>query len=101
MDILAHLDEKPRVSDCFRLGTQNPGGKRPIIFMVSSPEAAQQIQRKASGLKTVEGYSRIYINPHRAFEQRLVHRALVQEVKKKQDSEPDKHHFIRMNRVIE
>lgn len=100
LDILAHLDEKPRIIECYRVGRPQQGAARPVRFTLSSSDLAHQILRKAAKLKSVDGYNYIYISPDRTFEQRLAHRTLIEELKKKRSEEPEKLHVIRNFRII-
>jgi hypothetical protein len=100
IDILAHLDEKPRIRECSRVGTPKQGATRPVRFTLSSSDLAHQILRKAAQLRSVDGCKNIYISPDRTFEQRLAHRTLVEELKKKRGAEPEKLHLIRNFKII-
>ena len=57
LDILSHLDEKPRIRECCRVGKTRQGADRPVRFTVGNSDLARQILRKASQLKNVEGYN--------------------------------------------
>ena len=69
-------------------------------FTPSSSDLALQILRKAAQLRSVDGCKNIYISPDRTFEQRLAHRTLVEELKKKRGAEPEKLHLIRNFKII-
>ena len=100
LDILAHLDEKPQISDCCRVGKPKERSVRPIKFTMRSSGMAHQILKKTPQLKSVEGFNSIYISPDRSVEQRLAHRTLVEELKRKRRVEPDKVFVIRNYRII-
>ena len=104
LDILAHLDEKPRIVSCCRLGKNNVEGegvtKKPIRVNLSGTDHVRQILQKKRKLRSVEGCTTVYLSPDKSTEQRVNHKKLVDEMKKKRLSEPDKHHFIRNNLVV-
>ena len=100
IEVLAQLDEKPRISNCCRVGRSKVGARRPIKFTVGSDDLAYQILGKAAQLKKVDGYHSIYISPDRTVEQQLAYRSLVIEVKKKREEEPNRIHFIRNYKVL-
>ena len=52
LEILANLDEKPRIRYCCRVGQRKAGAIRPVKFTLASSDLAYQILRKASQLKT-------------------------------------------------
>ena len=98
LDILAHLDEKPRIVSCCRSGKDNVGGegvtRKPIRVNLSGTDHVRQILQKKRKLRSVEGCTTVYLSPDKSTEQRVNHKKLVDEMKKKRLSEPDKHHFI-------
>ena len=98
--LLDKLDEKPRVSDCGRIGQAKSGVPRPIRFKVSSPDTVYQILRKAKLLKDTQGYQRVFICPDRTAEERVSRQKLVDELKKRRSAEPNKHFIIRKSEVV-
>ena len=107
LEVLSHLDEKPRIVSCSRLGKDSTADKeptkrnfQPIRVSLSGTDHVRQILNKTMRLRTVEGYTRVYICPDRSPDQRVSHKKLVEELKQKRISEPSKRHFIRNNSIF-
>ena len=98
--ILSEIDEKPVITECRRVGTQKTGAIRPVKFAVSSADHAIQVMRNARKLRTKEGYGSVYICPDRSLEERRAYKKLVEEVKQKRTTEPDKFHIIKNNKIV-
>lgn len=99
--LLENLDEKPRVTDCVRIGRSAAGDKvRPIRFSVRNSEQVHNILRKAKLLKDVEGYKSVYISPNRTVEERISRQKLVSELKKKRSEDPNSNYFIHRGEVV-
>lgn len=98
--ILEHLNEKPRISSCCRVGITTTDRVRPVRFTLSSSDLVQQILKKSKLLKDVVGLNTTYICPDRSFEDRLIHKKLVEELKQKRTKEPNKVHHIRNNKIV-
>ena len=64
LDILAHLDEKPRIVSCCRVGKDNVEGevvtRKPIRVNLSGTDHVRQILLKKRKLRSVEGYTTVY-----------------------------------------
>ena len=99
-EVLSEIGEKPRIQDCCRVGLKKEGSSRPIKFSLSSAAHVIQILRNARKLRSKNGFGSIYVCPDRSLEERKAYKKLVEEVKMKRDSEPDKAHFIRRNKVV-
>ena len=97
--ILSEIDEKPVLTECRRVGTQKTGAIRPVKFAVSSVDHAIRVMRNARKLRTKGGYGSVYICPDRSLEERRAYKKLVEEVKQKQTTEPDKVHIIKNNKI--
>ena len=104
LGVLSRLNEKPRIVSCSRIGKDALVGEtatcKPVRVKLSGTDHVRQILKKTATLRNVEGCTRIYICPDRTTEQRVAHRKLVEEMKKKKISEPGKQHFIRRNVVV-
>ena len=99
-DVFLEIGEQPRV-EVSRLGKVAAGGKiRPVKVCLSSSHAVDQILSKARQLKQSEKFSKVFISPDRSPAQRIKHRELVGELKKKDAEEPEKKHFIRRGKVV-
>ncbi len=55
IQVLDNLDEKPKISNCCRLGTVKSGTVRPIRFTLNSTDSAYQILKKSRKLKEIDG----------------------------------------------
>ena len=100
LDLLEHLDEKPKILACCRIGQQKSGFARPIRFRVQNSATVYQILRKAKKLKDVDGYKAIYLSPDRTPEERNTRRKLVEQLKEKRLSDTEKLYYIRRGEII-
>ena len=98
--VLAEVGEKPTVSDCCRIGTTRDDAIRPVKFSLRSQAHVTQVLKNARKLRTIEEFRSVYICPDRSSEERKAYKKLVEEVKQKRDTETDKVHFIRHNKVV-
>ena len=62
---------------------------------LSSSSTANQILSEARKLRLSDKFTSVFISPDRTFEDRVKHRLLVQDLRKKKSSEPDKRHYIK------
>ena len=103
-DVFSHLDVKPRIVSCSRLGRDRVDTEtsscKPIRVRLSDSDQVRQLLIKKLKLRSVEGYEHVYLSPDRTVEQRATHKKLVDEMKRKRVSEPDKKHYIRNNLVV-
>lgn len=98
--VLAEIGEKPVIKDCSRVGTNGTDSIRPVKFCLRSHSHVAQVLKNARKLRTADGYKSVYICPDRSFEERKAFKKLVEELKVKRDSETDKVHLIRHNKVV-
>ena len=100
--VLGEIDEKPVVKDCVRVGVQKSGATRPrpVKFSLRNSDHVAQVLRSAKKLHTIEGYKSVYICPDRTVQERKSYRLLMDQLKEKRTSEPNKTHFIRNNRIV-
>lgn len=98
--LLDHLNEKPRISKCCRIGNSISDRVKPIRFSLDSSDVVKQILQKSKELKNMEGSSKVYLCPDRSFEDRLIIKKLVTEIKQKRTNEPNKVHFIRNTKIV-
>ena len=99
-DVFLEFGEQPRI-EASRLGNLKSEGKaRPVKVSFSSSNAVKEVLTKARTLKQSKKYSKVFICPDRSPAQRLKHRELVDELKKKSAEEPKQRHFIRRGRVV-
>ena len=69
-------------------------------FSLGSQSHVAQVLKNAKKLRNVDGYGSVYICPDRSPDERKAYKKLVEEVKKKRDTESDKVHIIRHNKVV-
>ena len=99
VSVLEVLGEKPKFS-AVRIGQQrSDNAKRPIKVSFKNSSVTRQVLSKAPKLRSSDTHGSVYISPDRTPEQRILHRDLVIELKKRRTDEPDKTHFIRSGRV--
>ena len=86
---MAQIDEKPVVKDCCRVGANKTDSIGSVKFSLSSHAPLAQVLKSAIKLCTADGYTTVYICPDRSAEERKAYKKLVEERKKKRDSETD------------
>lgn len=99
-EVLCEIGEKPPIKDCCRVGLKKDNTMRPVRFSLSSAAHVIHVLNNARKLRSKDGYGSIYLCPDRCLDERKAYQKLVEEVKQKRDSEPDKVHFIRHNKVV-
>ena len=100
-EVLQDIGEKPRV-EVIRLGTPSStsSSTRPVKVTVSSSVVVNQILAKAKQLRQSSKHSRVFISPDRSPVQRVEHRALIQALKDKRESDPSKRHYLRNGKIV-
>jgi hypothetical protein len=100
-EILQDMNEKPRVVECFRVGTSRIaiGNPRPIKVKLCSADAVSNILRSAKHLKNSGNNKNTFIAPDRTQEERAAHKKLVERMKEMVSDEPDKYHYIRRGAI--
>ncbi len=88
-EVLNHLNEKPKLLNCCRIGKRAVVSVRPVKFTLSSSDQVWQILQKTKMLKEVEGCSSTYICPDRSVEDRLAYKKLTEELKLKRTNNND------------
>ena len=82
----------PIMKECYRVGKKKAGVDRPIRATFTSREAAADVLSFTSELRLKPDFKDVYVNPDRTIiEERTEHRKLVDLLKKKIGSEPDKY----------
>ena len=99
-EILDEIEEKPRVQDCCRIGLVREQQCRPIKFALASQEHVTQVLRKSRMLRTKTGFQSIYICPDRSVEERRAFKKLLEELKQRRNTEPDKVFSIKNNKIV-
>ena len=72
---------------------------RPNWFAVGSSDYAAKVIRKARNLRTMDGYSWIYISPDRTLEERRAYQQLIDQIKMTKVAEPNKLFAIKNNKI--
>jgi hypothetical protein len=98
--ILADIGEKPVVKDCCRVGMNRENATRQVKFSLRSQAHVAQVLKNARKLRTKDVYRSVYVCPDRSAEERKAYKKLVEEVKRKRDTETDKVHFILRNKIV-
>ena len=98
--VLVVLDEKPQIVECRRIGIAQHGRPRPIKAKLSSCDAVLHVLRRAKSLKSSENNRATFIGPDRSKEEMIVHRSLVEEMKRKVDTEPELYHYIKGGQIF-
>ena len=99
-EVLAEIGERPKLTNCSRVGTKRDNVSRPVKITVNSSDHVSQILRNAKLLRTKAGYSGIYICPDRTAAQRKADKQLWEQLKTMRKSEPEKVHRIRNGRIV-
>jgi len=93
-EVLQELGEKPKI-EASRLGKPDKSKARPIKVSLSSSVAVNQILVKARRLRTSERHKSVFICHDRSLEERVQHRLLVTELKKRREDNPKTKFYIR------
>jgi hypothetical protein len=91
--LFGEIEEKPSFH-AIRIGKESEERTRPVKVSLRNSETVFQLLGKAKHLRTTEAYRKVYISPDRSPEERIKHRELVAEMKRKNDENPDQHYFI-------
>ena len=99
-EVLAEIGERPKLTNCCRVGTKKDTVIRPVKISLNSSDHVNQIFRNAKLLHTKVGYSGIYICPDRTAAQRKADKQLWDQLKGKRKLEPEKDHRIRNGGIV-
>ena len=100
--LLHEIKEKPVVTDCVRVGIKKSGDKRPrpVKFSLRNADHVAQVLRSAKKLHTKEGYRSVYICPDRNVQERKHLKTLIEQLRVKRKSEPNRTHVIKNNKIV-
>ena len=101
--VLQEIDEKPVIRDCVRVGVKRSGSDarpRPIKLSLSNSDHVAQVLRSAKRLHTKDGYKSVYLCPDRTVEERKSFKKLLDQLREKRESEPNRTFYIRNNRIV-
>ena len=105
-DVYIGLNECPKhdqIISVMRLGKLNnesTSASRPIKVTLNNSEEVKRLLSISRKLKQSSGCKNLYIAPDRNLEERQAHKKLVVEMKKLINSQPDKYHYIKDNKVM-
>ena len=90
----------PHTMDVYRMGKEEPGKTRPIKVEFENVGDVEFALMNARKLRTNIKLKNVYLGPDRTKEQRIAHNKLVKEMKQMIDKDPNKHYYIRNERII-
>ena len=88
----------PKTVDIYRMGKKEAGKPRPIKIEFTTAGDVDFALAHARNLRT-SNLKNVYLGPDRTKEQRVAHSKLVNEMKQMIQQDPNKHYFIRYNRI--
>ena len=100
LDVFESLDEKPRITECVRLGSKKEGVVRPVKVTLGSSESVHRVLSRAGQLKGFQQYRGVYLSADRTRDERLARKNLVEQLKQKREAEPEHYHFIRNDIIL-
>ena len=90
----------PDTIDGYRVGRRVAGKKRPVRLEYHNSGDVDFALAHSSKLKNSTKHSAVYLSPDRTKEQQLAHKALVKKMKELICSDPNKHYYIKNNKVL-
>ena len=90
----------PDTIDGYRVGRKVAGKKRPVRLEYHNSGDVDFALAHSSKLKNSTKHSAVYLSPDRTKEQQLAHKALVKKMKELICSDPNKHYYIKNNKVL-
>ena len=99
VSLFEEIEEKPSF-EAVRVGKVSEDQIRPVKVSVRNCETVRQLLLKAKELKTTTAYRNVYISPDRSPEERIKHRQLVDEMRRKRTKCPDIHYYIHGDHII-
>ena len=99
-NILAEIDERPRVQNACRIGRVDKEKCRPIKFTLPNSDHVNEILRKSKRLRTKVGFKSVYICPDRSVDERKAFKKLLEELRSKRIADPDGVYMIKNNKVV-
>ena len=95
-EVFNEIKVRPNVREISFAGKQSAGtSSRPIKVKLSSPSIVKAILGQAKLLKNSDKLKSVFVKPDMSIEERTERRQLVQDLKQRRISEPDKRHYIR------
>ena len=100
IDVLATLDEKPKLESVRRIGVSRSGYRRPVKIAFGNSEIVRQILIKSSKLKNMDKYKSVFLAPDRCPEERIKHRELVVKLKERRTEDNSQRFVIRGGQIV-
>ena len=100
IDVLATLDEKPKLESVRRIGVSRSGYRRPVKIAFRSSEIVRQILIKSTKLKNMDKYKSVFLAPDRCPEERIKHRELVLKLKERRTEDNSQRFVIRGGQIV-
>ena len=95
-EVFNEINVKPSVREISFVGKQSAGtSSRPIKVNLSSPSIVKTVLVQAKLLRNSDKLKSVFVKPDLSIEERTERRQLVQDLKQRRASEPDKRHYIR------
>ncbi len=73
---------------------------RPVKFSLHNADHVAQVLRNARQLRTTEGYKSVYICPDRTVEESKAYKKLLEQLRDKRNSGPEREHYINKNSIV-
>ena len=101
IEVLATLDEKPKLDSVHRIGISRSGYRRPVkITLIRNLEIVRQILIKSTKLKSSDKYKAVFLAPDRCPEERIKHRDLVVKLKERRMEDNTQRFVIRGGQIV-
>ena len=95
-EVFDEMKVRPSVREISFVGKQSAEtSSRPIKVKLSSPSTVKTVLGQAKLLKNSDKLKSVFVKPDMSKEERTERRQLVQDLKQRRSSEPDKRHYIR------
>ena len=97
--IFENIGVQPYYETYYMAGKEKAGTSRPLIVKMGSRDMVSEVLANAKLLKESRFYGKCFIAPDRSPEDRIEHRKLIDEMKKRRGEEPEKYFYIRKGEV--
>ena len=93
-DVFEAIGEKPRVTECSRIGRAKSGVVRPIKVTLGSADTVQRILWKSGLLKKSTNMKTVFLAADRTREEKASRKELVNALKQKRQGDPDNRYYL-------
>ena len=95
-EVFNEMMVRPSIREISIVGKQSAGtSSRPIKVKLSSPSIVKTVLGQAKLLRNSDKLKSVFVKPDLSIEERTERRQLVQDLKQRRISEPDKRHYIK------